>query len=344
MTRLPVNRLILTFVFAGLLSIAVEDYGQERTTGTAASAVPDGEKRRTLTNSIAMTLVEIPLGEFLMGNSDAPEKLAKAFPAIEKRRIDELADEVPVHKVRITKPLYMGAHEVTIAQFKKFVEAARYQAESDRDGTGGWGYNRTKNDFEGRKREYSWRNPGFAQADDHPIVNVTWNDAVAFCDWLSEKERQQYRLPTEAEWEYACRAGGKTTYSTGDDTKQLAEAANMYDERTASVFPQWKEHTARGSDGFEFTAPAGSLQPNAFGIYDMHGNVWEWCSDWYGEDYYAKSPVDDPPGPKNGKVRVRRGGSWQTWPFYCRASFRNWNTPETRYVLVGFRVVREREP
>jgi len=345
MTRLAVRRcLIVTFVFAGLLSIAGEGFGQQRATGVAAGADAAGKNRRIVTNSLGMTLVEVPAGEFLMGNADAPEKLAKAFPAIEKRRIDELADEVPLHKVRITKPFFMGAHEVTIAQFKKFVEAAGYQTEAERDGTGGWGYNRTKNDFEGRKREYSWRNPGFKQAHDHPVVNVTWNDAVAFCDWLSNKEHQRYRLPTEAEWECACRAGARTTYSAGDDTKQLAETSNMYDERTAKVFPQWKEHAARGSDGFEFTAPVGSLRPNAFGLYDMHGNVWEWCSDWYGEDYYAKSPVDNPQGPKSGKVRVRRGGSWQTWPFYCRASFRNWNTPETRYVLVGFRVVREREP
>jgi formylglycine-generating enzyme required for sulfatase activity len=333
---------IVTLAGAGLLTMTAESNGQERGSGVAERNLKDGENRRTVTNSIGMTLVEIPAGEFLMGNADSAEKLARSFPAIEQRRIDELVDELPVHRVRITRPFFMSAHEVTVEQFRRFVDGSGQLSEAERDGTGGWGYNRTKNDFEGRKPEYSWRNPGFKQADDHPVVNVTWNDAVAFCEWLGKKEGHQYRLPTEAEWEYACRAGAKTTYSTGDDTKQLAQAANMYDERTASVFPQWKEHTARGSDGFEFTAPVGSLQPNTFGLYDMHGNVWEWCSDWYGEDYYAKSPVDDPQGPRTGKVRVRRGGSWQTWAFYCRASFRNWNTPETRYPLVGFRVVRER--
>jgi formylglycine-generating enzyme required for sulfatase activity len=329
--------LLVPFLAVTILVQSAPSTGQEQ------AQAAGGSQRPTITNSIGMTLAEIPAGEFSMGNSDSREKLATTFPAIEQRRIDELTDERPVHKVRITKPFWMGAHEVTIAQFNTFLDAARYQPESVRDGTGGWGYNRAKNDFEGRKREYSWRNPGFPQADDHPVVNVTWNDALAFCDWLSKQERQKYRLPTEAEWEYACRAGTRTTFSTGDNTESLTKAAVLYDEKTAAVFPQWKEHVAKGIDGHEFTAPVGSLKANAFGLYDMHGNVWEWCADWYGEDYYAKSPIEDPQGPASGKVRVRRGGSWQTWPFYARSSFRNWNTPLTRYVLVGFRVVREIE-
>jgi formylglycine-generating enzyme required for sulfatase activity len=286
-----------------------------------------------------MQLVLINAGEFEMGNHDSAETLARIFPAIEKRRIEELADEKPVHKVRITRPFYLGAHEVTIAQFRQFIEESGYKTESERDGTGGWGYDRSKNDFEGRKPQYSWRDPGFPQQDDHPVVNVTWNDAVAFCDWLTKKERGRYRLPTEAEWEYACRAGTKAAYASGERLVELTKIANLYDETTAAQFPQWKEHAVLASDRHSFTAPVGSQRPNAFGMYDMHGNVWEWCSDWYGEDYYGRSPRDDPPGPKSGKVRVRRGGSWQTWAFYCRSSFRNWNTPDTRYVLVGFRVV-----
>ena len=97
----------------------------------------------------------------------------------------------------------------------------------------------------------------------------------------------------------------------------------------------------KGNDGFEFTAPVASFAANAFGLHDMHGNAWEWTSDYYGEDYYARSPASDPQGPADGNVRVRRGGSWHTWAFYARCSFRNWNTEETRYPLVGFRLVRE---
>jgi formylglycine-generating enzyme required for sulfatase activity len=298
---------------------------------------------KEFTNSIGMKLVGIPAGEFLMGNHDSPEALAKAFRNIERRRIDELVDEKPVHRVQITRPFFMGAHEVTIGQFKRFVEDAGFKTEAERDGTGGWGYNPDIKYFEGRKLQYSWRNPGFRQAGDHPVVNVTWGDCAAFCEWLSTKDGKKYRLPSEAEWEYACRAGTKTRYHNGDDPESLANVAALFDSKTARLFPQWETHAVKSSDAYEFTAPVGQFMPNDFGLFDMHGNVWEWCSDWYAEDYYARSPLKDPRGPETGKVRVRRGGSWHTWPFYMRSSFRNWNTPETRYVLVGFRVVCEAE-
>ena len=299
------------------------------------------EASKTLTNSLGMKLNRIPVGEFMMGSHESKDSLKKAFPQYEPTRIDKLDDEYPAHKVRITKPFYIGVHEVTIAQFRKYLEQSGHKTDAESDGTGGWGYNKKTNAFEGRKLEYSWRNPGFPQEDSHPIVDITWFDSVRFCEWLSQKEGRKYRLPTEAEWEYCCRAGTTTRFHHGDDPEKLTTAAAVYDLKTREEFPEWINFATTSSDGFTFTAPVGSFKPNAWGLHDMHGNVWEWCSDWHGDDYYSKSPTDDPQGPEDGEVKIRRGGSWHTWPFYCRSSFRNWNTRTTRYVLVGLRVVLE---
>ena len=304
---------------------------------------------QTFGNSLGMQFVLIPSGDFMMGSDETTEVLAKDFPLLEQKRFDELVDEAPVHKVRISKPFYLGQHEVTIAQFRRFIEASGYKPESEADGTGGYGYNRdydpeksARGDaFEGRDPRYSWRNPGFVQGDEHPVVNVSWNDAQALVRWLSEKEGVKYRLPTEAEWEYAARAGTNTRYHSGNDVQGLLKVANLFDADAAKNWPKWQAHALAGHDGHAFTAPVGSLEANAFGLYDMHGNVWEWCADWYGEDYYAKSPLNDPSGPETGNVRVRRGGSWHTWPLYARSAYRNLNSAETRYTLVGIRLVRE---
>lgn len=301
-----------------------------------------------VTDSLGLRLVRVPAGEFLMGSDESPQALARAFPHADPKRLRDLSDEAPVHRVRITRDFWLGEHPVTVGQFRRFVEASGYVPESVRDGTGGYGFNPNYDPaltergdlFEGRDPRYSWANPGFPQGD-HPVVNVTWNDAVAMARWLSQREGVTYRLPTEAEWEYAARAGTRTRFPAGDDPAVLLTTANTFDRETALRWPRWREQAGSGSDGFPFTAPVGSFAPNAFGLYDMIGNVWEWCADWYGEDYYARSPLDDPPGPASGQVRVRRGGSWHSWPLYSRVAFRNWNTPETRYVLVGFRLLRE---
>ncbi len=216
-----------------------------------------------------------------------------------------------------------------------------YFSEAERDGTGGWGYEPAIQYFAGRKPEYSWRQPGFPQAERHPVVNVTWGDAAALCDWLSRRESRRYRLPTEAEWEYACRAGSRTRWHSGDDAEGLVEVANLFDAACRPLFPQFEKFALAGSDGFAFTAPVGSFRPNAWGLYDMHGNVWEWCADWYADDYYRHSPLDDPAGPESGELRIRRGGSWHSWPLYVRSAYRNWNAPDTRYVLLGFRVAAD---
>lgn len=273
-----------------------------------------------MTNSLGIPLVLIPRGKFLMGS-----------PKGEEDRLDEEFE----HEVEITHDFYMGKHEVTIGQFKAFVKDANYRTEAERDGKGGRG-------FDGKefvqKPEFTWKNLHFAQADDHPVTVVTWNDAVAFCAWLSKKEGRTYRLPTEAEWEYACRAGTRTRFNTGDKEDDLKVAGNIAD---ASLQAKWKDcfWAMNWDDSYPFTAPVGRFRANAFGLHDMHGNVWEWCSDWYAEDYYSKSPKQDPGGPASGKQRVARGGAWSTQPKFCRSAFRDWHEPGYRSDCVGFRVV-----
>lgn len=302
-----------------------------------------------MTNSLAMRFVLVPAGEFVMGSNEAPSTLAAAYPGYETRRLVDIADETPAHRVHITHAFWLGQHEVTLGQFRNFVHLSGYTPESEADGTGGFGYNPTHTPersatgdaFEGRSQRYSWHNPGFAQSDDHPVVNVTWNDAVAMATWLSAREGATYRLPTEAEWEYACRAGGHSRYQAGDDPATLQGTSNTFDLDAAPLWPRWQAFALRGSDGYPFTSPVGRFAANRWGLQDMHGNAWEWVADWYAADYYAHSPTNDPTGPEEGEVRVRRGGSWHTWSFYARASFRNWNTPQTRYPPLGFRLLRE---
>jgi formylglycine-generating enzyme required for sulfatase activity len=302
-----------------------------------------------LTNRLGMQMVLIPAGEFTMGNQASVEEMAKLYPQYEARRLQDLADETPAHRVHITRPFYMAKHEVTVGQFREFLAASGHVPESVADGTGGYGYNaaydpatsKRGDAFEGRDPRYSWRNPGFAQTDAHPVVNVTWRDAVALARWLSATEKRRYRLPTEAEWEYACRAGTRTQYHSGDAPASLSTVANVFDADSAATWPRWQAFALPTSDGHAFTAPVGQFTPNAFGLHDMHGNVWEWTNDWHDDTYYARSPPNDPQGPAEGSVKVRRGGSWHTWPLYARCAYRNWNAPDTRYTLVGIRLVME---
>nr|WP_326543438.1 formylglycine-generating enzyme family protein [Pseudorhodoferax sp.] len=291
-----------------------------------------------------MVFVRIPAGSFAMGTASSAA-LQALFPGAAAARVQRLGDEMPLHTVHIRRPFYLGRSEVTVGQFRAFLARSGHVPESVADGTGGYGHNPAdepagtvrRDAFEGRDPRYGWNHPGFAQGEDHPVVNVTWNDAMALARWLSRTEGRRYRLPTEAEWEYACRAG-----QAGDQAPAaLQGAANVFDGDAAVHWPRWAAEAFPFRDGFAFTAPVAALAPNAFGLHDMLGNVWEWTADWYGEDYYAHSPVDDPQGPATGETRVRRGGSWHTWPLYARCGFRNWNTPETRYTLVGIRLVLE---
>jgi formylglycine-generating enzyme required for sulfatase activity len=235
-------------------------------------------EQATETNSIGMAMLLIPAGEFTMGSPDGD------------------SDEKPPHKVRITKPFWLGKCEVTVGQFRKFVADSKYDA-----GTG-------------------WQTAFASQTDDHPVVNVSWDDAKAFCDWLTKKESKKYRLPTEAEWEYACRAGTQTQWSFGDNESDLGTYA-------------WFSGNSSNQ-----THPVGQKQPNAWGLYDMHGNVWEWCADWYDSGYYGKSSANDPTGPEGGSSRVYRGGSWYPPAWDCRSASRLYYEPGSRLYFLGLRV------
>jgi formylglycine-generating enzyme len=287
-----------------------------------------------LTNSVGAKLVLIPAGEYYMGSTPMEIGQVRRIDPTFKKEWEQ--EEQPQHRVRITRPFFMGAHEVTRGEFAQFVHATGYQTDAKRDGKGGWGIDAGTGQIK-QDPIYDWQNTGFPQTDRDPVVNVSWNDANAFCEWLTRREKAVYRLPTEAEWEYACRAGTPTLFYSGNDPEGLTAIANVADATLKQKFANWS--TISGRDGFAFTAPVGSFQPNGFGLFDMHGNVWEWCHDWYATGYYAKSPESDPLGPSRGSVRVFRGGSWYDAPALCRSTFRYWDVPTYRDYFLGFRVV-----
>jgi formylglycine-generating enzyme required for sulfatase activity len=273
---------------------------------------------RTISNSIGMKMVLIPAGEFMMGSGETAEQLAKAFDS----KAEYFAGEYPQHRVRITKPFYMGQYPVTLGEFLMFYHDADYKLEKERDGKEDFGT--LDNGEYGKSASFRpWAPGGWKPGMDDPVVWVTWNDAVAFCGWLSKKEGKEYRLPTEAQWEYACRAGSTTRYCFGDSESELGDYA-------------WYGKNLEGWG----TKPVGGKRPNAWGLYDMHGNVWQWCADWYDKDYYAASPVDDPKGPDSGLGRVLRGGGWIDPAWICRSAFRRSFEPGYRFDDPGFRVAR----
>ena len=313
--------------------------------GTAFSETKEPPKKLSvdLGGGAKMEMTLIPAGEFKMGSGESAEATAAFFNKTcgeNALTADFFKDEHSQHRVRITKPFYLGTYHVTRGHFRQFVKDSGYKTDAEKgDHPGAFGWDPEKKEF-GFNEKYSWRNAGFEQTDEHPVVNVSWNDAVAFCKWLSKKEDKTYRLPSEAEWEYACRAGTTTRYYSGDDPETLATVGNVADAAAKAQFPDWK-YTIKANDGYVFTAPVGKFKPNAFGLFDMHGNAWQWCADWYGAKYYAKSPADDPTGPDTGDVRVLRGGSWNGRPSFTRSAERSWSNPD--YWVIdgtGFRVAR----
>ena len=208
-------------------------------------------------------------------------------PATESDRRDNETQ----HRVSITKPFYMGVTEVTQEQYQKVMVT----------------------------------NPSQFKGPQNPVEKVSWADAVEFCRKLSALPAEKtaghvYRLPTEAEWEYACCSGTATAYSFGDDASRLGDYG-------------WF-----GSNSGSKTHPVGEKKPNAWGLYDMHGNVWEWCQDWHGD--YPSGSATDPTGATSGSLRVFRGGSWNDSARHCRSADRSGDTPEARGINLGFRVLR----
>ncbi len=258
------------------------------------------------TRSLGMTLIKVPPGEFWMGS---PSSDTAAQP-----------DERPRHLVRISRPFYLGEKEVTVGQFRRFVEATGYRTTAEDPDGGGRTFNVKTRTIESNS-EFNWRHPdGIRHQDDQePVVQLSWRDAVAFCDALTRIEGRPIRLPTEAEWEYACRAGTSSRWSSGDDPESLMPFA-------------WTLKNAR----YRFHK-VGTRRPNPWGLRDMHGNVWEWCSDWYGP--YEQATAVDPTGPPSGSNRVLRGGSFD-WDKVerTRSASRLPHPPGCSYYNFGFRV------
>jgi formylglycine-generating enzyme required for sulfatase activity len=294
-------------------------------------------------NSIGLPLVLLPPGEFTMGSM--PEQIAAAKRIVrqakgkpDKWSLGHVEAEAPAHRVKISHPFLIGATEVTVAQYRRFVETAAYVTETERFGGGD---STKKDEQDPKKKLLTWRGQRVSN-DDAAVTQITWNDAVAFCNWLSDVEKlsrcysggeqegwllessgEGYRLPTEAEWEYACRAGTTTQYSFGDDPAKFAQYGwSLAEEAVPNPNPV-----------------AGKL-PNPFGLYDMHGNLAEWCHDLFPSDYHADSSPSDPVGPASGRTRVYRGGALDFPVVRCRSAFRGNYLPTARFYDHGFRVVR----
>jgi uncharacterized protein (TIGR02996 family) len=291
----------------------------------------------TRTAPAGLTMALIPAGSFAMGSS--PDEAQRG------------ANEGPIHQVTITRPFFLGTGPVTVGQFRAFVEQTGWQTDAESNG-GAPVWRQEQWVFD---PQASWRNPGFSQEDDHPVACVSWNDARAFCHWLFEQDSAYlYRLPTEAEWEWACRTWiGQQPFHCGNVL--AADLANCDGEQASyGGAPPWP-FVGR-------TTRVGSYPPNAWGLHDLHGNVLEWCHDRYVADYYSNSPGQDPAGPQDGfewvswydlnnlgrapvkpnrqteGERALRGGSWLADAAYCRSACRHSMQPHRSACTTGFRV------
>ena len=264
-------------------------------------------------------MVVIPAGAFAMGS-----------PESERDRLD---NEGPLHRVTIT-PFALGKFELTVEHFAAFADETKYDAGASCDvwQDGQWS----------ERPGFSWRRPNFPQTGAHPAPCLSWDDAKAYLAWLSAKTGKTYRLPTEAEWEYAARAGAASRFHFGEDDADYCRYGNGVDEAAVGAVPGAKGWSALPCrDGYAYTAPVGSFAPNAFGLHDTHGNVFEWVEDCWHNDYNG-APADGSAWLTGDcSQRVQRGGAWGYPREYLRIAVRGRQAQVYRYINAGVRVARE---
>ncbi|MDO4574062.1 MAG: formylglycine-generating enzyme family protein [Planctomycetia bacterium] len=282
-----------------------------------------------------------PAGKFTMG-SPRQEPFRKV-------------GEVP-HEVEFSEGFWMLETEVTVEMFSQFVKATSYVTDAEK--SGGFMVDYKTGEIRGPAKEYHWKAVGFRQRADFPVVNVSWRDAQAFCEWLNgrlsekaggKKAPLSANLPTESQWEYACRSGQSCTYGVTNEKGKLSEYANLRDEGLAqkrNKYPGMEQlpWTLPGEGPFLYTSPGKQFLPNDWGIYDMLGNVWEWCRDVYAPYDTSVAVAKNPKGPEAGALRVYRGGSWNSSFRYARSAARGSNPPGCRHVTLGMRLVLEFPP
>ena len=234
-------------------------------------------------------------------------------------------DEKPVHSVSVAR-FAIGRYEVTAGEFRKFVKATKYRTDAEK-------YSRCYS-WVSSSTEKDRHNPNISKTDSLPVVCVSWNDVMAYVEWLSQQTGHTYRLPTEAQWEYAARAGSTTSRYWGDDPDEACHYANVHDNTSKQELGfRWTNHSC--TDGYAQTAPAGSFQPNAFDLFDMLGNVWEWTCSEYEDRYTGKEQhcVNS-----TNTILAIRGGAWDDGPDFVRSAYRFGNSPGYRGNYVGFRL------
>jgi sulfatase modifying factor 1 len=323
-------RMIVTTGGMSLLIVAVTvlaawkfgHFGERHSTPGAASQNGLPITSPAFSNTLKMKFARIESGSFLMGSaSGEPDR-------------DEF--DGPQHKVTLSRAFYLGVHHVTVKQFTAFVNDSGHTTDAEK---AGGGFTLRSDGTVYFANRVAWHHAGFAQGQDHPVVFISWFDATAFCKWLSEKEGRRYGLPTEAQWEYACRAGTTTLYPWGNDPDAGKGYANVCDKDFKANFPTWPGEIFHFTDGYVYTSPVGSFKANAFGVYDMIGNAWQWCSDADGA--YPSEAVVDPagPAPTPGSKRILRGGAFDVAPKLCRSCKRFPAAPDVHNGDIGFRVV-----